>query len=200
MPFFPVFMDLEGKSVLVVGGGQVGARKARALLKSGAVVSIVASELGTELAEWESAGKVTWLSTEFSDGLLDGYWLVFAATDDQALNRAVFEAGEARRIPVNVVDDGRHCRFISPAVIDRYPVQVAVTTGGTSPVLARMVREWIERILPQGLGKVAEAAGRDNSAATGRGGIRARFTSLGQVRAALNCLPSVLWKYCSKRM
>jgi len=159
MPYFPIFMDLEGKAVLVVGGGKVAARKSRPLLKSGARVSVIAGELGDELADMNSRGEIEWMGSEFTPECIDEFWLAVAATDDPELNRAVFGAGETRRIPVNVVDDARHCRFISPAVIDRDPVQVAVSTGGTSPVLARRIREWIERLLPLGLGKVATAAG-----------------------------------------
>ena len=160
MANFPVFMNLAGQSVLVVGGGAVAARKVRALLKAGARISVVAAELGEELKERERDGDIRWRSRSFSPEQVGGHWLIFAATDDADLNRAVFEAGESLGIPVNVVDDGEHCRFISPAVIDRDPVQVAVSTGGASPVLARAIRSWIEALLPRGLGKVAEVASR----------------------------------------
>lgn len=160
MSYFPVFMDLHDKPVLVVGGGKVAARKVRALLKAQAAITVVAPELDSALNTACNAGQIEWLQAPFTQAHLEGAWLVFAATNDPELNREVFRAGEARNIPVNVVDDGAHCRFISPAVIDRHPVQVAVSTGGGSPMMARAVRGWIERILPQGLGKVAEAASR----------------------------------------
>lgn len=160
MSYFPLFMDLTGRPVLVVGGGAVAARKVRALLDAGAAVSVLASDLGDEMRERLDAGEIDWTGQRFAPASLEGFWLAFAATDDGALNHAVFEAGEARRVPVNVVDDRDHCRFISPAVIDRGPVQVAVSTGGESPILARAIRNWIEAILPQGLGKVAGVAGK----------------------------------------
>ncbi len=160
MSHFPVFMDLRDKPVLVVGGGKVAARKVRALLKAEAAITVVAPELDKSLQAAHASGQVEWQKQSFDESQLANAWLVFAATDDAALNQAVFRAGETRRIPVNVVDDGEHCRFISPAVIDRHPIQVAVSTGGGSPMMARAVRGWIERILPQGLGKVAEAASR----------------------------------------
>lgn len=167
MAYFPVFMDLAGQPVLVVGGGKVAARKVRALLKSGAAVAVIATTLGEELETRRARGEIAWAGREFSAGMIEGYWLAFAATNDRAVNRLVFEAGESRGIAVNVVDDRAQCRFISPAVIDRDPVQVAVSTGGTSPTLARAVRNWIEALLPHGLGKVAAAAGRLRSTIAG---------------------------------
>lgn len=160
MPYFPVFMNLEGRPVLVVGGGKVAARKVRALLRCGAEVTVIAAALGEELETRRARDEIQWVAREFSAGMIDEYWLAFAATNDGAVNRAVFEAGEAHAIPVNVVDNRELCRFISPAVIDRDPVQVAVSTGGSSPMLARGIREWIESLLPHGLGKIALAAGK----------------------------------------
>lgn len=159
MAYFPVFMDLDDKPVLVVGGGQVAARKVRALLKTGARISVIAAGLGDELGARSADGDIRWIASGFEPHMIEGFWLAFAATDDAVLNQAVFEAGEARGVAVNVVDDGRHSRFISPAVIDRHPVQVAVSTGGASPILARAIRSWIEDVLPHGLGKIATAAG-----------------------------------------
>jgi uroporphyrin-III C-methyltransferase/precorrin-2 dehydrogenase/sirohydrochlorin ferrochelatase len=160
MSYFPIFLNLHEKPVLLVGGGKVAARKIRALRKAGAAVSVIAAELGDELRELDAEGGIDWIARRFEPALMEGYWLAIAATDDTAVNQAVYEAGEARNIPVNVVDDGAHCRFISPAVVDRAPVQVAISTGGASPMLARAIREWIENLLPQGLGRAAEAAGR----------------------------------------
>lgn len=159
MAYFPVFMNLAEKPVLVVGGGKVAARKTRALLKAGALVSVIARDLGDELESRLENGEIKWASRAFEEREIAAYWLVFAATSDRDLNRAVFEAGEARGVPVNVVDDRELCRFISPAVVDRHPVQIAVSTGGESPTLARAIRNWIEALLPRGLGKVAAVAG-----------------------------------------
>lgn len=160
MRYFPVFMDLRDKPVLMVGGGKVAARKVSALLKAGARISVIAARLCSELEERLARGEFQLLGREFAPRRIGGFRLAFAATDDAALNRAVYEAGEASNVPVNVVDDREHCHFISPAVIDRHPVQVAVSTGGASPVMARAVRAWIEALLPRGLGRVAAAAGK----------------------------------------
>lgn len=160
MSYFPVFMDLGARPVLVVGGGKVAARKVAGLLKAGARVSVISAELGDALEGRRARGEIEWLGSAFSPARIKGFRLAFAATDDPALNRAVYSAGEAFNVPVNAVDDRRHCHFISPAVVDRDRVQVAVSTGGASPLLARAVRSWIEALLPHGLGKVAAAAAR----------------------------------------
>ncbi len=159
MQYFPVFMDLRGETVAVIGGGAVAERKIRLLLKAGARVRLVARELNDTVTTWSNDGQVHWAARDYTGGELDGARLVFAASDDDALNRRVHADAEARRIPVNVVDDREHCRFITPAIVDRDPVTVAISSGGQSPVLARRVRSWIERLLPAGLGAVARAAG-----------------------------------------
>jgi uroporphyrin-III C-methyltransferase/precorrin-2 dehydrogenase/sirohydrochlorin ferrochelatase len=160
MRYFPVFFDLHGQAVVVVGAGAVAERKMRLLLKAGAKVRVVAKELNRAVQNWHAKGAVEWAGKAYAPDLLDGARLVFAASSDGALNRSVSADAEALGIPVNVVDDRLRCRFITPAVVDRDPVLVAVSSGGTSPVLARRLRAWIEQLLPLGLGKVAAAAGR----------------------------------------
>lgn len=165
MRYFPVFMDLQNQVVAVVGGGAVAERKIRLLLKAGARVRVIARELNEQVSAWQQANQLEWSSAEYAGPLLDGARLVFAASDDADLNRQVYADAESRHIPVNVVDDREHCRFITPAIVDRDPVTVAISSGGESPVLARRVRGWIERLLPTGLGAVARAAGRLRDAA-----------------------------------
>lgn len=160
MRYFPVFMDLQQQPVLVVGGGLVAERKIRLLLKAGARVRVVARDLSENISTWKDQGRIEHVSRSWNSRLLKGARLVFAATDDSDLNQAVFTLADTRCIPVNVVDDQSLCRFISPAVVDRSPVQVAISTAGTAPVLARRLRGWIERLLPQNIGRVAAAAGR----------------------------------------
>ncbi|MBP6563412.1 MAG: uroporphyrinogen-III C-methyltransferase [Neisseriaceae bacterium] len=159
MAYFPLFVDLARKPVLVVGGGMVAARKVAALLKSEAQVQLVAPALNPDIQAWIDEGRVSWLAAEFSPEHIDGVWLVIAATDDQALNQRVYLAAEARHRLVNVVDDQALCRFITPAVIDRGPIQIALSSGGTAPVLVRQWRERLEALLPQHLGLMASIAG-----------------------------------------
>jgi len=158
MQYFPVFMDLQGQDVLVVGGGVVAERKVRALITAGAVVHLAAKRLSDHLQGLVDRKIIPIAQIQYQEAQLEGKKLVFAATDDTELNHRVFRDAEQRNLPVNVVDDKAHCRFISPAVVDRSPVLIAISTGGSSPVLARRLRRWIERLLPQGLGKVAQAA------------------------------------------
>jgi len=165
MRYFPVFMDLQREPVLIVGGGAVAERKIRLLLKAGALVRVVADQLSETVAEWKNQGRIEHLGRSWNPQYLEEVRLVFAATDDAALNRQVYRSAEQLRIPVNAVDDQSHCRFISPAVVDRSPIQVAISTGGTAPVLARRIRNWVERLLPENIGRIAAAAGRVRSLA-----------------------------------
>ncbi|MBL6750857.1 MAG: uroporphyrinogen-III C-methyltransferase [Nevskia sp.] len=153
--FFPVFLRLAGCRVLVVGGGEVAARKVRLLLRSGARIEVAARELNTELAQLAETGAIVRGGTGFDPAQVAGCRLVIAATDDAQLNRAVAAAAEAANVAANVVDDGAHSSFITPAIVDRAPVQVAISTGGAAPVLARRLRERLEAWLPEGYGRLA---------------------------------------------
>jgi uroporphyrin-III C-methyltransferase/precorrin-2 dehydrogenase/sirohydrochlorin ferrochelatase len=158
MRYFPLFVDLQGQPVLVVGGGAVAERKIRVLLAAGAAVAVAAPRLTRQLREWAAGGRLRHVGLAYEAGQVEGQRLVFAATGDSAVNQAVFQGAEARGVLVNVVDDPAHCRFISPAIVERGPVQIAISTSGASPVLARRLRGRIEALLPAGLGGVAEAA------------------------------------------
>ena len=158
--YFPIFMRLRGQCVLVVGGGEVALRKIRLLLTSGAAIQIVAKGLCPELAELHKAGKVTVLGAEFEAAQVEGCRLVVAATDDLEVNRAVAVAADARGIPVNVVDNPDLSSFISPSIINRAPVQIAVSSSGAAPVLARRLREKLETMLPKRYGDIAGFMGR----------------------------------------
>lgn len=159
MDFFPVFLNLREQTVLLVGAGSVAERKARMLLQASANVKVVARTLNSQFLSWQTEGKIEHLGMEYHAQDLQGARLVFAASSDRELNARVFADAERVGILVNVVDDPAHCRFLSPAVINRSPIQVAISTGGSSPLLARVIRGWVERLLPLGLGRVAAAAG-----------------------------------------
>src|SRR6202034_4193248 len=155
MTYFPAFFDLTAQKVLVVGGGEVSSRKLALLLRSGAKVTLVAPEIRPEVAAQAAAGKISVVVREFVPSDLDGARLVIVATSRRAVNRWIANLSEARNIPVNVVDDREASRFIVPAIIDRDPVLVAVSTGGTSPVLARRLRERLEAFIPAKIGDLA---------------------------------------------
>jgi uroporphyrin-III C-methyltransferase / precorrin-2 dehydrogenase / sirohydrochlorin ferrochelatase len=149
-------MNLRGRTCLLVGGGEVAARKARLLLAAGAHVTVVAPRLGATLARLAEEGSVAHRAGEFSEDALNGNALVFAATDDAAVNRAVHAAATARGIPVNVTDRPDLCTFILPSIVDRSPVIVAVSSGGAAPVLARLLRARLETLIPASYGRLAE--------------------------------------------
>jgi len=140
---------------LLVGGGEVAARKARLLLAAGARLSVVAPSLGSTLTKLVKDGLVGYHASEFTKDLLQGNALVFAATDDAAVNRAVHEGAAALGIPVNVADQPALCTFVMPSIVDRSPVVIAVSTGGAAPVLARLIRAKLETLIPTGYGRLA---------------------------------------------
>jgi uroporphyrin-III C-methyltransferase/precorrin-2 dehydrogenase/sirohydrochlorin ferrochelatase len=148
MNYFPMFFDLTAQRVLVVGGGEVALRKVALLERSGASVYLVAPDVLPQLKERADAGLMNLAIREFIPSDLEGARLVIVATSRRAVNRWIASLSEARGIPVNVVDDREASRFIVPAIIDRDPVLVAISTGGTSPVLARRLRERLEAAIP----------------------------------------------------
>ena len=155
MNYFPVFFDLTALKVLVVGGGEVALRKVVLLEQSGASITLVAPEVLPELQDRAAAGKINLAVREFVPDDLNGSRLVIVATSRRAVNRWIASLSEARGIPVNVVDDREASRFIVPAIIDRDPVLVAISTAGTSPVLARRLRERLEAVIPKKIGELA---------------------------------------------
>ena len=144
-PLLPLFTNLAGRAVLVVGGGAVARRKVQSLLPTGARVWVGAVHLEPQLARWAAEGRIKSVLGEFDPAWLDGAWLVVAATDDAAVNQAVADAAEARRIWANVVDDAELSTVHLPARVERGPVQIAISSGGGAPMLARHLREQLER-------------------------------------------------------
>jgi uroporphyrin-III C-methyltransferase/precorrin-2 dehydrogenase/sirohydrochlorin ferrochelatase len=155
MNYFPVFFDLRAQKVLVVGGGDVAARKVALLERAGAAIKLVAPLISPELMARAATGTIKIEIREFVPADLDGARLVIVATSRRAVNRWIAALSDSRGIPVNVVDDRDASRFIVPAVIDRDPVLVAISTGGASPVLARRLRERVEALLPKQIGEFA---------------------------------------------
>jgi uroporphyrin-III C-methyltransferase/precorrin-2 dehydrogenase/sirohydrochlorin ferrochelatase len=166
--YFAAFLDLKRKPGVVVGGGPVAALKAETLLRSGARVTIVAPELCPRLAELTLLGAVRHEARRFQAGDLVGAEIAIAATDDPAVNEAVATAARSLRIPVNVADDAARSSFIMPSVLDRPPVQIAISTAGASPVLARKLRTLIEAAVPHAFGRLAALAARFRAASRDR--------------------------------
>jgi len=156
MRFLPVFIRIHQRACLVVGGGEVAARKVSLLRRAGADIRVVAPQLCPGLSELFEQQEIAWRKGEFVSADLDDVVLVVAATDDPAVNAAVSREAAKRHLPVNVVDQPALCSFIFPSIIDRSPVAIAVSTGGASPVLARMLRARLETMIPAGYGRLAE--------------------------------------------
>jgi uroporphyrin-III C-methyltransferase / precorrin-2 dehydrogenase / sirohydrochlorin ferrochelatase len=152
--YFPLFADLRGRRVLVVGGGEVAERKVRLLIDAGADVHVVAPELSEWLASREG-GAVTWIATRFDTSQLAGAVLVVAATNDASVNAHVSAAARAVNVFANVVDDAERSSVIVPAIVDRSPLVIAISSGGVAPVLARLVRERIEVLVDGSFGVLA---------------------------------------------
>lgn len=151
MDFLPIFIDVKGRRCLVVGGGDVAHRKAGVLLEAGAAVTVVAPEFSAAFTELSGVERIT---GRFQPDYLDEAMLVIAATDDSAVNQEVSQQARMRNIPVNVVDSPDLCTFIMPSILDRSPLLVAFSSGGASPVLARMLRGQLETMIPQGYSRL----------------------------------------------
>jgi len=160
MDHLPIFLKLTGRPCAVIGGGAVAARKVQLLRAAGANVTVTAPELGAALAELLREGRITHRAENFSPAALQGVALVIAATDDRAVNAEVSRLAQSQSIPINVVDDPELCSFILPAIVDRSPVVIAVSTGGASPVLARLLRARLESLVPGTYGRLADLAAR----------------------------------------
>jgi len=156
--YYPVFLDLEGRPVVVIGGGRVALGKVRGLLEAGAQVTVISPDLVPELAQLAQGGQIRHLPRPYQPGDLRGYVLAFVATDDRAVNGQVAEEGRRLGVWVNAVDDPAHCDFIMPAVVRRGDITVAVSTGGGSPAVARRIREELERFLGDEFALLLEVA------------------------------------------
>jgi len=160
MPLYPLFADLRDRHVLVVGGGDVAVRKTAMLLKAGARVTVCVAVLVPELREWLQLERITWRAGTYQPEWLDDAWLVIAATRSRPLNARIAADAHARQRFVNVVDDASLSSFQIPAVIDRSPLLVAISSSGAAPMLARRLRERIESLLDPALGSLLQLAQR----------------------------------------
>lgn len=176
MDHLPIFCQLHNRACLLVGGGDVAERKARLLLEAGAHLTVNSRDFTPQFRAWSQAGMLTLSQGEFDDSLLNDCWLVIAATNNDTTNQRVSDSAEKRRIFCNVVDAPKQASFIMPSIIDRSPLIVAISSGGTSPVLARLLREKMESLLPLHLGRVAHYAG------TLRQRVKNTFASMGERR------------------
>ncbi|GMT39428.1 MAG: siroheme synthase [bacterium] len=153
--FLPIFLNMKERNCLVVGGGQVAARKVVLLYKAGASITVIAPGLCEELNAKVADNKITHHKRDFEDSDINSQAVIIAATDNRKVNERVSFIAQDAGIPVNVVDNPDLCSFIMPSIIDRSPVQVAISTGGASPVLARLLRGRLESFIPSAVGRLA---------------------------------------------
>lgn len=160
MDYLPIFLKLSDAPCLIVGGGDIAERKLSLLLKAGAKVTVISPDSNPAIAERAETGLIRLLPKAFEPGDVDDFQIIIAATNDRRVNEQVAAAAKLQRIPVNVVDCPDLCSFIFPAIVDRSPVMVAVSTGGASPTLTRLLRTRIEGWIPAGFGRLAQLAAR----------------------------------------
>ncbi len=155
MEYLPIFIQIKQRPCLVVGGGSIAARKVALLRKAQADVTVVSPELCEELQKLNADGLIQHVKRAFEDFDLESCVLVIAATNQRPINQHVSQLAHGLRLPVNVVDNPDLCSFIMPSIIDRSPVVIAVSTGGSSPVLARLIRTKLEGSIPAAYGRLA---------------------------------------------
>jgi len=163
MNTFPLFFKLEGRKVLIVGGGDVALRKADLLSRAGACITVLAPSISHEiqalLTNHKTDAKHELIYENYNKTYMSGARVIIAATDDEALNHQIHADATELNIPVNVVDTPHLCDFIFPAIVDRNPIVIGISSNGKAPVLARLLRARLETLIPQGYGKLAKLAG-----------------------------------------
>ena len=160
MNYLPIFYDVRDRHCLVVGGSETAARKAELLLRAGAYVDVVAPSLHAGFEQLPHRERLNRVADSYRAELLDGKEAVIVVLDDAALKKSIADAARARHLPVNVADTPALCSFILPSIIDRSPIMVAVSSGGESPVLARMLRARLETLIPASYGLLGALASR----------------------------------------
>jgi len=160
MQNLPIFLNVQGKRTLIVGSGVAAARKADLLLRAGSELTIVTPDLGDELARLAESFAFTHQATALKAGDLEGCMIAFGCSEDDALNQNLRELAGRAGIMVNVTDKTEDCDFIMPAVVDRSPLLIAISSGGTSPLLVRMLKARFETTIPSSYGRLAEFAGK----------------------------------------
>jgi siroheme synthase-like protein len=180
MRYYPIHLDLQERPVLVVGGGVIAEGKAEQLIAARAQVRVVSPTLTARLAEWQAQGLLTWREGKFDESDLADVALVISATDDQAVNETVARAAAARGLLCNVVDQPALCSFITPALVTRGELQISISTGGSSPTIAQLVKQRIAETIGEEYGELLQLT------AQLRVGLRARGIGYGERRDLLN--------------
>lgn len=159
--FYPIYLDLRNRDCLVVGGGPIATGKVAGLLDAGACVTVIAPEASDAIARWQDEGRIMWQRRQFQNEDITPAFMVIAATDDGVLNARVYQLANAQQRIANAVDDLKNCNFIAPAVARNGALQVAVSTSGASPALAKQMRDHIQcDLLTDANARLAHLLGR----------------------------------------
>ena len=142
--YYPVYLNLQGRHCVIIGGGGVAEGKIARLLESGAEIRVISPDATPGIQRMADAGAIQWEPRPYRPGDLAGAFIAIAATNLREVNRRIFDEAEARGVMLNAVDDPPNCSFIAPSIVQRGPVTVAISTGGASPALARKLRESLQ--------------------------------------------------------
>lgn len=156
MSYYPIFLDMDNRRCVVIGGGAVAERKVLGLLQAKAVVTVISPAVTKGLESLLTQGAIRHVARKYEAGDLDDHDIAFVATDDSEINNAVFREARSRSVWVNCADDPEHCDFILPSVLRRGDLTVAVSTGGATPALARAIREELETYFTADYGRLVE--------------------------------------------
>ncbi len=158
--YYPAFLNIESRRVVVIGGGNVAYRKVMALLDAGARITVISPELSSGLKELLDSGAILYVMDTFKDDYIKGAWLVVAATDDPIVQKEVYEACEREKIFCNVVDVPERCSFIVPSLVKRGALNIAISTSGLGPGLSKALRKELEALFPESYAQFVECVGR----------------------------------------
>lgn len=164
MKYYPIFLYLRDRQCLVVGGGEVATRKVKSLLKAGARVMVISPEVTEAIQEWQSQGKLCHLARCYRRGDLRGFFMAYAATGIVEVDQQMAAEADMERVLLNVVDLPMLCDFITPAIVQRGDLVIAVSTDGKSPGFAKLVRQQLENFVGPEYGEALEVVGAKRGA------------------------------------
>lgn len=156
MPYFPVFMNIENKRVVVIGGGGVALRKVEKLLPFKPTITVIAPKVVKELVSMEREGRIKIVRRRFNSKDIEDSFLVIGATNNRKVNRRIYKIASRKGILCNIVDDPELCSFIFPALITKRDLCIGITTSGKAPSVSKLLKEWISEFLPENIDKVIE--------------------------------------------
>ncbi len=156
MPSFPLFVDIEQKKCVIIGGGKVAQRKIETLMGFGALITVISPKVNEKIRKLSEAGLITWICEHYSEGYIVGAYMVIAATCDGRINERVYQEAVRNNIFVNVADSSEKCTFIFPSVVRRDELVIGISTSGNYPALSKKVKEELEKAVPPNIGPLID--------------------------------------------